>query len=68
MRCLRSDDMLRSGETVFLDDITVAEVETALQVPVDIVKSSGQSLVSAVTGADIPEDTESYPPYELEHL
>ena len=61
-------NMLRSGETVFLDDITVAEVETALQVPVDIVKSSGQALVSAVTGTVVPEDTESYPPYELESL
>ncbi len=61
-------NMLRSGETVFLDDITVAEVETALQVPVDIVKSSGQALVSCVTGADVCEETEDYPPYELEHL
>lgn len=61
-------NMLRSGETVFLDDITIAEVETALQVPVDIVKSSGQALVSCVTGADVCEETEDYPPYELEHL
>lgn len=61
-------NMLRSGETVFLDDITIAEVETALQVPVDIVKSSGQALVSCVTGADVCAETEDYLPYELEHL
>ncbi len=61
-------NMLRSGETVFLDDITVAEVETALQVPVDIVKLSGQALVSCVTGTRVQEETEEYPPYELEHL
>ena len=36
--------MLRSGERVFLDDVTVEELENALQVPVHIVKSDGQSL------------------------
>lgn len=61
-------NMLRSGETVFLDDITVEEVEIALQLPVDIVKSSGQALVSCVTGVKIQEEREEYPPYELEHL
>ena len=30
------------GEEVFLDDITRAELQKALQVKVDIVKSSGQ--------------------------
>ena len=33
--------MLRSGEEVFLDDITLSEVMSTLQVPVDIVKSNG---------------------------
>lgn len=37
-------NMLRSGEQVFLDDITVEELEKTLQVPVGIVKSDGQSL------------------------
>jgi len=37
-------NMLRSGERVFLDDVTVEELENALQVPVHIVKSDGQSL------------------------
>ena len=37
---------------VFLDDITVKEVSDALQVPVDIVKSSGQDLINAMLGPD----------------
>ena len=40
--------MLRSGEDYFLDDITVAEMEKALQVKVDIVKSSGREFVNVI--------------------
>ncbi|WP_346905098.1 DUF512 domain-containing protein, partial [Faecalicatena contorta] len=43
-------NMLRTGEDIFLDDFTVEDVEKALQVPVDIVKSSGQDLIDAVLG------------------
>lgn len=43
-------NMLRMGEEVFLDDWTLAEVENALQVPVDIVKSSGRDLLNAMLG------------------
>ena len=42
--------MLRSGTDVFLDDVTVGEVEKTLQVPVDIVKSSGYDLLSRMLG------------------
>lgn len=42
--------ILRSDETVFLDDITVEELEKALQIKVRIVKSSGYDYVQAVTG------------------
>ncbi len=45
-------NMLRSGEEVFLDDITVGELEKALQIRVRIVKSSGQDLVAAVAGRE----------------
>ncbi len=38
-------NVLRSGEEVFLDDFTVGDVQKALQVTVDIVKSSGYDLV-----------------------
>lgn len=41
-------NMLRSGEEVFLDDMTVSELSEALQVRIDIVKSSGQDFVDAV--------------------
>lgn len=41
-------NLLRSGEEVFLDDVTLREVKNALQVKVDIVKSSGQDLIKAL--------------------
>ena len=47
-RLLLPDCMLRSGESVFLDDVTVEEMENALQVKIDIVKSSGQDFVAKV--------------------
>lgn len=47
-RLLLSQNMLRSGEEVFLDDVTVDEMEKTLQVKVDIVKSSGYDFVEAV--------------------
>ena len=37
-------NLLRSGEEVFLDDMTLQELENTLQVPIHIVKSDGQSL------------------------
>lgn len=40
--------MFRSGEEAFLDDLTRTDVQKALQVPVNIVKSSGQDFVQAV--------------------
>lgn len=47
-RLLLPCNLLRSGEEVFLDDVTLAQVESALQVKIDIVKSSGQDLVSCL--------------------
>ena len=41
-------NMLRIGEQDFLDDVTLQDVKDALQVPVDIVKSSGQDFIDAV--------------------
>ena len=41
-------NLLRSGEEVFLDDMTPAELEKALQVPIHIVKSDGKSLLEAL--------------------
>lgn len=42
--------VLRSGEEVFLDDVTLEDMKRTLQVPVDIVKSSGQDLLNAILG------------------
>jgi putative radical SAM enzyme (TIGR03279 family) len=47
------ENILRSGEDVFLDDLTVGDVQNSLQVPLDIVKSNGYELVSSMLGTDI---------------
>lgn len=69
--------MFRNGEEVFLDDVTRQDVQNALQVPVDIVKSSGQDLIAAVLGLDEDwfgddEETdwilEDYQGYELKEI
>ncbi len=49
-KLLLSSHLLRSGEEVFLDDVTLTELKNALQVQVDIVKSSGQDFVDACIG------------------
>lgn len=47
-RVLLPQNVLRSGEDYFLDDITVNELEKTLQVKIDIVKSSGYDFVHAI--------------------
>ncbi len=47
-RLLLPQNVLRSGEEVFLDDYTKSELEKALQVPVNIVKSSGCGLIDCI--------------------
>lgn len=49
-RLLLPQNVLRSGEKIFLDDITLDELENALQVKIDIVKSSGCDFVSSILG------------------
>ena len=44
------ENVLRSGEDVFLDDMTLGELEKSLQVPIYIVKSSGYEFVRAMIG------------------
>ena len=41
--------MLRSGEEVFLDDVTVTELSGYLQIPIEIVDSDGAVLLNHVT-------------------
>lgn len=49
-RLLLPQNVLRSGETVFLDDLTLEELKNTLQVEINIVKSSGCDFIDAVLG------------------
>ena len=66
-RLLLPECMFRSGEEVFLDDFTRGDVQNALQVQVDIVKSSGQDFVNAVLGC-VNNKKPSYDGYELKEI
>lgn len=44
-------NVLRGGESVFLDDLTVEELEESLQVPIYIVKSSGYDFLEGILEA-----------------
>ena len=58
--------MFRSGEEVFLDDMTREELQNALQVRVDIVKSSGHDFVEAILRP--VENAPEHGAYELEDI
>ena len=68
--------MFRNGEEVFLDDLTRTQVQNTLQVPVNIVKSSGQDLVEAILRLPRAQDGPScdeecgaaYQGYELKEI
>lgn len=55
-RLLLPCNMFKADEDVFLDDYTVKKVSDALQVPIVIVKSSGQDLIDAVLGSEKSEE------------
>ena len=58
-RLLIPDSMLRAGERIFLDDVTVEQVEEALGVPVTALPAdSGFDLVDAILG--LPVETPAY--------
>lgn len=44
--------MLRSGEQVFLDDVTVSDVERALGIPVTVIEPGGGDFVEAALHSD----------------
>lgn len=67
-RLLLPISMFRSGEDVFLDDVTREGLQNALQVPVNIVKSSGQDLVDAVLHEETEREIPVYEPYELKEI
>lgn len=49
-RLLLPDNMLRCHENVFLDDVTIQEVEAALGVPLTFVEQDGGALWDAILG------------------
>ena len=49
-RLLIPVNMLRHGEGVFLDDVTLSDVTAALGVPVRVVKQDGYDLLEAICG------------------
>ena len=51
-KLLIPNNTLKSGETVFLDDITVDELEKNLQIETVIVKSSGDDFVRTILEKD----------------
>ena len=58
--------MFKNGEEVFLDDITKTQAEDALQIPINIVKSSGYDLVDAILDPEAArEQTAEHGAYEL---
>ena len=62
-RLLIPDNMLRAGERVFLDDVTVEELEQALGVPVvPVPADSGFDLVDAILGREVGQLCPVLPP------
>ena len=68
-RLLIPASMLRAGERVFLDDVSLDDVERELGVPVIPVAQDGYELLDAMCGLAVPppaqlqlrEETEYYP-------
>ena len=55
-RLLLPSVMFKSGEEVFLDDMTRTQAEAALQIPINIVKSGGYDLRSAILDREAAEE------------
>ena len=54
-RLLLPCSMFRSGEEVFLDDMTRTELEEKLHTPIRIVSSEGEALIKAILGEEEEE-------------
>ena len=57
-------NVLRSGEEVLLDDVTVSDISEALGVPVKIIGSSGDDLVRGILGLQTEDSGASFRGYE----
>ncbi len=64
-KLLLSGNLLRDGETVLLDDVTVEDLERTLQTETIIVKSSGKDFVRAVLLEEQSADGKCAQPYEV---
>lgn len=51
-RLLLPSNLLRSGEDVLLDDVTVSDIEEALHIPVRIVQPSGYDFVESLADSE----------------
>ena len=47
-RLLLPGNLLKADEDILLDDVSVSDLENALQIPISIVKSSGGSFVESI--------------------
>lgn len=63
-RLLIPCNMLRSGESVFLDDMTVEELEAELDVPIVVVDEDGASFVHAVIDDEVEKNHKRRQIYE----
>ena len=59
-------NMLRSGENVFLDDMTLDDVRRELDIDVSVVGIEGQDLLEAMLGHEC--EHRRHNPYELENI
>ena len=57
-------NVLRSGEDVLLDDVTVSDISQALGVPVKIIGSSGDDLVRGILGLQQKDSGAAFRGYE----
>ena len=57
-RLLIPASMLRSGENIFLDDVTTADVERELGAPVIPVPQDGYELLDAICGVRLTPETQ----------
>lgn len=51
---LLPENVLKSGEDILLDDISISQISDSLQVPVNIIQSEGRALVARILGKGNP--------------
>ena len=57
-RLLLPENLLKADEDILLDDMTLKELEKSLQIPISIVKSSGEDFVHSVLEQTAPVSDE----------